>query len=193
MRERKFTKLLSLVLVVAMIMSAVVVGVVVASATDYSGYCLFGYIGGVDYGCESDWQSVGDYVFDASGHLTATLPGDASGNAYIAVKTTDCANWYMFTSYCTDTTGTLYKTDAPEAPTEKMLIAGDTEVTFTLVDNGDGTYTLTWTNNTGATCNWGDGQSALIMTMQYAGYASLASTEAEDLKAACEIVSVTVQ
>lgn len=59
--------------------------------------------------------------------------------------------------------------------------------------NGDGTYTLTWTNKTGATCNWADGQSALIITMQYAGYASLASTEEDALKAACEIVSVTVQ
>lgn len=57
----------------------------------------------------------------------------------------------------------------------------------------DGTYTLTWTNKTGATCNWGDKSSALIMTMQYAGYATLPSTEAEDLKAACEIVSITVQ
>lgn len=59
--------------------------------------------------------------------------------------------------------------------------------------NGDGTYTLTWTNNTGATCNWGDGSSALIMTMQFAGYATLPSTEEEDLKANCEIVSITVQ
>lgn len=67
--------------------------------------------------------------------------------------------------------------------------------------NGDGTYTLTWTNNTGATCNWGDGSSALIMTMQYADYATLAGYDptAEEadrdaaLKAACEIVSVTVQ
>ncbi len=62
--------------------------------------------------------------------------------------------------------------------------------------NGDGTYTLTWTNNTGATCNWGDGSSALIMTMQYDGYASLEFTEDNKddvLKAACEIVSITVQ
>ena len=59
--------------------------------------------------------------------------------------------------------------------------------------NGDGSYTVTWTNDTGSTCNWGDGTSALIITMQYAGYATLADESEDGLKAACNIESITIE
>lgn len=65
--------------------------------------------------------------------------------------------------------------------------------------NSNGTYTVSWVNDTGATVNWNDGDnnpyvstSALTMTMQYEGYASLANTTPADLKAACEITSITI-
>ena len=59
--------------------------------------------------------------------------------------------------------------------------------------NGDGTYTVSWTNDTGSTVNWADGTSALTMTMQYVGYASLADESADGLKAACTIESITIE
>ena len=59
--------------------------------------------------------------------------------------------------------------------------------------NGDGTYTVSWTNDTGSTANWADGTSALTMTMQYVGYASLADESEDGLKAACTIESITIE
>lgn len=59
--------------------------------------------------------------------------------------------------------------------------------------NGDGLYTVSWTNDTGSTVNWNDASSALTMTMQYVGYASLADESEEGLKAACTIESVTIE
>lgn len=59
--------------------------------------------------------------------------------------------------------------------------------------NADGAYTVSWTNDTGSTVNWSDGSSALTMTMQYTGYATLADESEEGLKAACIIESVTIE
>ncbi len=60
--------------------------------------------------------------------------------------------------------------------------------------NGDGTYTVSWTNDTGSTVNWATtGQSALIITMQYVGYATLADESEDGLKAACSIESITIE
>lgn len=59
--------------------------------------------------------------------------------------------------------------------------------------NGDGVYTVSWTNDTGSTVNWSDFSSALTMTMQYVGYATLADESEEALKAACTIESVTIE
>lgn len=59
--------------------------------------------------------------------------------------------------------------------------------------NGDGTYTISWTNDTGSTVKWDDGTSALTMTMQYVGYASLADETEDGLKAACTIESITIE
>lgn len=56
--------------------------------------------------------------------------------------------------------------------------------------NGDGSYTVSWTNDTGSTCNWGDATSALIVTMQFDGYASLPD---DDYNSHCNIESITVE
>ena len=58
--------------------------------------------------------------------------------------------------------------------------------------NGNGSYTVSWVNDTGSTVNWNDGSSALTMTMQYNNYASLTHTSESDLWAACEITSITI-
>ena len=58
---------------------------------------------------------------------------------------------------------------------------------------GDGTYTISWTNDTGSTVKWDDATSALTMTMQYVGYATLADESDAGLKAACAIESITIE
>lgn len=59
--------------------------------------------------------------------------------------------------------------------------------------NGDGTYTVSWTNDTGSTVKWDDGTSALTITMQYVGYATLADESDAGLKAACAVESITIE
>ncbi len=59
--------------------------------------------------------------------------------------------------------------------------------------NSNGTYTISWTNDTGSTVKWDDGLSALTMTMQYAGYAEVAADEDGDYKSACTIESITIE
>ena len=56
--------------------------------------------------------------------------------------------------------------------------------------NGDGVYTISWTNDTGSTVKWDDGISALTMTMQYAGYATLAD---DDYASHCTVESITIE
>jgi len=56
--------------------------------------------------------------------------------------------------------------------------------------NGDGVYTISWTNDTGSTVKWDDGTSALTMTMQYVGYATLAD---DDYASHCTVESITIE
>ena len=100
-------------------------------------YYLFGWINGANYGCEEDYANMGEYKF-VDGKLTATF----QSTSYIAVKTADNAAWYMFESYCTDTTGVLKNTST--GTSEKMYVPGGVELTFTLVENSDGTLTLSY-------------------------------------------------
>lgn len=60
---------------------------------------------------------------------------------------------------------------------------------------GDGTYTVSWTNDTGSTVKWDDATSALIITMQYAGYCSVEpGADAEHPYAgACTVESITIE
>lgn len=59
--------------------------------------------------------------------------------------------------------------------------------------NGNGTYTVTWTNDTGSTVKWDDGTSALTITMQYTGYASVEADSEGSYKNACTIESITIE
>ncbi len=90
-------------------------------------YYLVGYLNNADY-------SGNDYKFE-NGKLTVTFTADS----YVAVK--DAAgDWYMAKSYIgTETTGTFAKGNS-----EKMLVPGNVELTFTLVENADGTLTLSY-------------------------------------------------
>ena len=99
-------------------------------------YYLFGYINGANYGTEEDSANLGTYLF-VDGKLTATFDQDS----YVAVKT-DNNNWYMFQSYVTATSGTLYNTTS--GVYEKMLVPGSVELTFTLTVNNDDTLSLSY-------------------------------------------------
>ena len=100
-------------------------------------YYLVGYINGANYGCEEDYENMGDYRF-VNGQLTATFQQDS----YVFLKTSGNADWFMTQSYCSDTTGTFFSTSTGAG--EKMLVPGGVEITFTLTDNGDGSLTLSY-------------------------------------------------
>lgn len=57
----------------------------------------------------------------------------------------------------------------------------------------DGTYTISWTNDTGSTVKWDDGSSALTMTMQYDGYATVEPDADGSYKAACTVESIIIE
>ena len=97
-------------------------------------YCLVGYINGANYGCDEDWENVGQYLF-VDGTLTATFTADS----YIFVKTTDNANWYLTEAYTEETSATFIKNAS-----EKMKVPGNVELTFTLVENEDGTLSVSY-------------------------------------------------
>ena len=108
------------------------------SFKDYTlDYYLIGYINGADYGCEGDYANLGTYKF-VDGKLTATFESDS----YVFIKTTGNANWYMFEGYCNSDTGILYNTTSGLTDANKMFVPGNIELTFTLEDNGDDTFTL---------------------------------------------------
>ena len=100
-------------------------------------FYLFGWINNADYGCEGDADNMGAYKF-VNGKLTVKF----EAASYVAVKTTGNVEWFMTTSATTATSATLYTTD--KGGCDKMYIPGDVEVVMTLVENADGTLTLSY-------------------------------------------------
>ena len=98
-------------------------------------YYLVGYINGANYGCEEDYENMGQYKF-VNGKLTATFTTDS----YIFLKTEGNGKWLLADSYNTDTTCTFF-----EDKSEKMFVPGNVEITFTLTENADGSVTLSYT------------------------------------------------
>ncbi|MBQ7345419.1 MAG: hypothetical protein IJW45_05080, partial [Oscillospiraceae bacterium] len=70
-------------------------------------YYLFGYINGADYGCEADWETLGEYRF-VDGKVTAFFTQDS----YVALKSGDNQDWYMLSAYYGEsvTAGTFFNT-----------------------------------------------------------------------------------
>ena len=112
-----------------------------ASNNTANSYYLIGWINGTDYGCENDWQNLGDYKF-VNGKVTAAFTQDS----YVFVKTGDNSKWFLAESYCEDTTCTFR-----EGGTEKMFVPGGVELTFTLTENADGSVTVRYTTAAAAT------------------------------------------
>lgn len=103
-------------------------------------YYLFGFIDGANYGCESDYQTIGKYLF-VDGKLVVTFQKDS----YVGVKSGDNEKWYMTDGWQgTDKTSvTLYDAANLES-SEKFFVPGGVELTFTLRENEDETVTLSY-------------------------------------------------
>ena len=104
-------------------------------------YYLFGYINGADYACEADFMNMGNYKF-VDGKLTATF----TETSYVAVKTEGNGAWYMTSGWQGEVnSATLYNTSVLGENANKLFVPGGVEVTFTLVNNSDGTLFLSYT------------------------------------------------
>ncbi len=103
-------------------------------------FYLFGFINGADYACEADAENIGIYKF-VDGKLTATF----TENSYVAFKTGDNLEWFMTDGYPGDSsrTAVFYNTNKG-INADKLFVPKGVEVDFTLVDNGDGSFTLSY-------------------------------------------------
>ena len=91
-------------------------------------YYLVGWINSADYSGE-------DYKF-VDGKLVVTF---TAAENWVAIKPAT-GGWYMFSAACYTSSGDLAQGNA-----EKMKVPGNVEITFTLVENADGTLTLSYT------------------------------------------------
>ena len=116
-------------------------------------FYLFGYINGANYGCEEDYETIGEYKFE-DGQLVVTF----SAVSYVAVKSADNTKWYMTNGYAGDdaTSVTLYTTDITGTNSDKLRVPKGREITFTLVQNDDGSLTLSYVA-AGCEHSWSDG------------------------------------
>ena len=116
-------------------------------------YYLFGWINGANYGVDTDAANMGEYKL-VDGTLKVTFTEDS----YVGIKTTGNFYWFMTNGYPGDTatSAVFYNNCTPGLQADKLKVPGGTEVTFTLVENPDGTLTLSYT----AACahNWGEGE-----------------------------------
>ncbi len=115
------------------------VGLVTEALVAPVNYYLFGYINGANYGCEEDSANLGDYQFQ-EGKLTAAF----DQTSYVALKT-DQGGWYMTDGWQGEvSSATLYNTAVLGETANKLQVPGGVEVEFTLTDNGDDTFTLSY-------------------------------------------------
>ena len=136
-------------------------------------YYLFGYINGANYGCEEDYDTIGQYLF-VDGKLVVTFTADS----YVAVKSADNVKWFMTNGRLGEnvTSATLYDSSITGANSDKLFVPKGRQVTFTLVENSDGTLTLSyvlagcshsWNNGTCGICgevcghNWSNGTCSI--------------------------------
>ena len=97
-------------------------------------YYLVGSINGADLGCNDDYENMGPYKF-VDGVLTAKFDSDS----YVFIKTEGNGKWLLADKYCTDITCTF-----SEGKSEKMYVPGNVEIIFTLVENEDGSVTVSY-------------------------------------------------
>lgn len=124
-------------------------------------YYLIGWINGADYGDKADYENLGDYKF-VDGSLVATFEADS----YVAIKTGDLSKWYFAEVYAAGSPVTL---EAGKDFGEKMFVPGGKEVTFTLVENADGSLTLSYTTGTTTDLEDVDAEDAVVAAYDLIG------------------------
>lgn len=104
-------------------------------------YYLVGFLNGADYGIGADSENIGEYKF-VDGKLTATFTEDS----YVAFKTGDNTEWFNTDGYKGEeyTSATFYNAQKLGDNANKLFIPKGREITFTLTDNGDGSFTLSY-------------------------------------------------
>ncbi len=102
-------------------------------------YYLFGYINGSDYACNDDAQNLGEYKF-VDGKLSAIFTQDS----YVALKSGDNQDWYMTESFVGEGTTSAILCNTQTGASEKLFVPGGKIVTFTLIHNGDDTFSLSY-------------------------------------------------
>ena len=112
------------------------------SVTPTVTYYLVGWINDADYGCESDHENNGIYKF-VNGQLSAKFDSDS----YIFVKTENNGKWLLADSYCTETTCTF-----KEGGSEKMFVPGGVDLIFNIIENADGSVTVSYTKGGATAC-----------------------------------------
>ena len=127
-------------------------------------YYLIGYINGADYGCEGDYENMGDYKF-VDGSVTATFDIES----YVFVKTEGNGAWFMSEGFATESPATLINTNEGLTEPNKLKVPGGVEVTFTLVENGDGTLTLSYTTGTSTDLEDVDAEDAVVAAYDITG------------------------
>ena len=127
-------------------------------------YYLIGYINGADYGCEADAENMGDYKF-VDGTLTATFEVDS----YVFVKTEGNTDWFMSDGFDQESPATLINTKNTLTDYNKLMVPGGVEVTFTLVENADGTLTLSYTTGTATDLEDVDAEDAVVAAYDLLG------------------------
>ena len=124
-------------------------------------YYLIGWINNADYGDKEDWENLGDYKF-VDGSLVATF----EVASYVAIKTGDLSKWYFAEAYTEESSVTL---EAGKDFGEKLYVPGGVEVTFTLVENGDGSLTLSYTTGTTTDLEDIDAEDAVVAAYDLIG------------------------
>ena len=127
-------------------------------------YYLIGYINGANYGCDEDYENMGDYKF-VDGTLTATFEADS----YVFVKTEGNGAWFMSEGFAAESPATLINTNEGLQKADKLMVPGGVEVTFTLVENGDGTLTLSYTTGTATDLEDVDAEDAVVAAYDLLG------------------------
>lgn len=127
-------------------------------------YYLIGYINGADYGCEGDYENMGDYKF-VDGSVTATFEIDS----YVFVKTEGNGAWFMSEGFAAESPATLINTNEGLTDANKLKVPGGVEVTFTLVENADGTLTLSYTTGTATDLEDVDAEDAIVAAYDLLG------------------------
>lgn len=124
-------------------------------------YYLIGWINGADYGDKEDFANLGDYKF-VDGTLVATFTADS----YVAIKNGDMTKWYFAEAYAGASPVTL---EAGKDFGEKLFVPGGVEVTFTLVENADGSLTLSYTTGTTTGIEDVDAEDAVVAAYDLLG------------------------